>query len=180
VEGASQARRALFAALGERSPSRRFAGEVNAELDDSFDVHPGCNLGSRRSDMKRQTPKSLAVLAVGLGLLVAAELTNIQLRGFALGALIAMLFLSLRLMEEVPRNALFPSKHNSTARNVLNVGNFVAGIVGGAGVLYLSGSFGPPNVGSPAFWPAAIGMGLCFAIQGMFTLVPPGYGTSVR
>ena len=130
--------------------------------------------------MKRQTPKSLAVLAVGCGLVVASEFAGIQLRGLALGALIGMLFLSLRLMEEVPRNALFPSKHNSSVRNALNVANFVAGIAGGAGYLYLGGLFGPPNVSSFIFWPAVFGAALCFAIQEMFSVVPSGYGTSVR
>jgi hypothetical protein len=130
--------------------------------------------------MKRQTPKSLAILAVGCGLLIASELAGIQLRGLGLGVLIAMMFLSLRLMEEVPREALFPSKHNSAARNALNVTNFVAGLAGGASYIYLGGLIARPSPGSSIFWAASIGMALCFSVQAIFALVPPGYGTSVR
>jgi hypothetical protein len=83
-------------------------------------------------------------------------------------------------MEEVPREALFPSKHNTLARNALNIANIVAGIVGGASYIYLGGLFAPPNLGSSIFWAAIIGMTLCFGIQAIFAVVPTGYGTSVR
>ncbi len=127
--------------------------------------------------MKKATPRSLAVLSFCatwlVGYQVAIQRWPVMVGGGRLGVfgLLGALYLSMNLMEDAPPRALFPSKLNSRGRNVLNIGNFLAGLAGASSLLYLSGLFGRLQVGSILFWSALAVLIASVLIQLVFALV---------
>jgi hypothetical protein len=129
--------------------------------------------------MKKATPQSIGVWAVGAVVLVGYQIA-VQRWPVVSGAerlgvtvVIATTYLSMNLMEQVPPRALLPSKLNSAGRNALNIMNFASGLGIAISFFYLSGLMARPSVGSTLFWAAIVGLVVGVALQLVFALVTP-------
>jgi hypothetical protein len=127
--------------------------------------------------MKKATPQSIAAWSVCAAGLVGYQIA-VQRWPLVAGwerlkviVLIGVLYLAMKLMDDAPPRALFPSKLNSRRRNALNVANLVAGVAVAISLVYLSGLVGHPQVGSMLFWSAVGGTVAGTIFQLVFSLV---------